>query len=450
MDKATDTGNAERFVAQHGTNAKYCNKMRSWYLWNGKSWALDDKQAVSLLAVDTARNIGNEAASATDITETMKLNDWAKKSLQRNRLANMVALAQPHLPITPDELDTNPWLLSVQNGTVDLKSGELLPHTPDHYITKVAPVEYAADATCPMWESTINTLLGGDQDLIRYMQKVIGYALTGDVKEKCFFVLHGTGDNGKTLFINAVMNLLGDYASSTTMDTFIVTGPGAASNDVMRLKGARLAMASEAEKQFSLAEAKIKRLTGSDMYTARLLYREPIDFYPTFKIFLLTNQIPRFNVTDVALMNRIHLVPFAVTIPKEEQDKDLLDKLKSEASGMLNWAIRGCLLWQREGLTPPRSVVNALEDHRLEVDVLARFMGERCVLEQDSKVGVTQLHEAYRFWSGEHDLDALGLKAFNTELKARGFKRGVRCAAGDVWANIRLDGPPADDATVAM
>lgn len=440
MDRCTDHGNALRFVAQHSDRARYCHKMASWYLWDGARWCLDEKGAVNLLAESTAKSISGEAASATNRDISYQLAEWAKSSLQRPRLNNMLALAQSHLPVTQDQFDTNPWLLNVVNGTIDLKSGELLPHSHEHLITKMAPVEFDPDATCPLWGKTIRTILDGNEDLIRYMQKVIGYTLTGDIKEKSFFILHGSGDNGKTLFINAVMAVLGDYASSTGMETFIVAHPGAPSNDIMRLKGARLAMASEAERQFQLAEAKIKRLTGGDRYTARLLYREPIDFYPQFKIFLLTNQIPRFNVTDMALMNRIHLIPFGVTIPKEQQDKDLLDKLKLEASGILNWAITGCLLWQSEGLNPPGAVVAALEDHRLEVDVIGQFIEEHCVLESGAQVGVDQLHKTYSDWAVENGLDAIGRKGFTAALLARGYKKG-RNAGAVMWSGIGLPEP---------
>jgi putative DNA primase/helicase len=406
-------------------------------LWDGKRWCLDETGRVNLLAESTAKSIAEEAARETDRTLTNQLLDWSKNSLQRQRLSNMLALAQSHLPVTPDQFDADPWLLNVENGTINLKTGDLEVHSQSHHITKMAPVVYDPDAKCPLWEKTVSTILGGDEDLIRYMQKVIGYSITGDTKEKCFFILHGSGDNGKTLFVNAVMAVLGEYASSTGMETFIVSLPGAPSNDIMRLKGARLAMASEAERQFQLAEAKIKRLTGGDMCTARLLYREPIDFYPQFKIFLLTNQIPRFSVTDIALMNRIHLIPFGVTIPKEKQDKDLLDKLKLEASGILNWAITGCLLWQAEGLNPPSAVVAALEDHRLEVDVIGRFIEECCVLESVSRVGVTQLHNAYSDWASQNDIDTIGRKGFTTALLARGFKKD-RCSGAIMWSGIRI------------
>jgi len=437
MDRCTDQGNAARFVEIHGLNARYCNPMRSWYLWNGKYWALDDTQKIKLLAQETVDQMSRDVAKITDPTEQINVKKWVTKSRQRGRLTNMVAMAEAYLPIKPEELDTDGWLLNVQNGTIDLSTGELLPHSQGHFISKVAQVEFDAHATCPIWDETLNTILAGDQDLMRYVQKVIGYALTGETKEKCFFILHGSGDNGKTLFINAVMAVLGDYAASTAMDTFIVNNPGAPGNDIMRLKGSRLAMASEAEKQFTLAEAKIKRLTGNDKYTARLLYKEPIDFYPEFKIFLLTNQIPKFSVTDVALMNRIHLVPFAVTIPKDQQDKDLLDKLKQEASGILNWAIRGCLLWQAEGLRPPKAVIAALEDYRLDVDVVARFIEECCMLVPAAKVGVNQLHNAYKEWCATYELDALGRKGFTDAVSARGFQK-ARAAGSVMWSGINI------------
>lgn len=450
MSTMTDAGNADRFVSLHGENVRYCNPMRGWYIWNGKYWAFDETQQVALLVEETAKSISKEAAKVGNLAESMQLSKWATTSLQRNRLNNMLALAQARLPITPDEFDKNHWQLNVQNGTVDLKIGQLVPHDRSNYISKIAPVTFDPEATCPLWERTLNTIFDGDDRLIRYMQKVIGYALTGDVSEKCFFVLHGSGDNGKTLMMNAVMEVFGDYAASTAMDTFIVTLPGAASSDVMRLKGARLAMASEAEKQYNLAEAKIKRLTGGDKYTACFKYKEPIDFYPEFKIFLLTNQIPRFNITDKALLNRIRMIPFNVAIPPEQQDKHLLDKLKLECSGILNWAITGCLLWQQEGLEPPKTVVDALEDHRLQIDVVARFLNECCVLDPGSKVGVTPLHEAYKEWAISNDLDIMGRKVFNTALNSRGYQRAPREPGGFVWSGIKLNDLPVQDAAVGQ
>lgn len=439
--KLTDLGNAERLVAQHGNDIRYCHTWKKWLIWDGIHWAVDRTDAVKQKAKKAVRTIYGEAKKATDDSKRQAIAKHAMNSESDSKIRAMLSLAksEPGIPILPEQFDQNPWLLTCLNGTIDLRTGELQPHQRDHLITQLAPVEYNPDATCPKWDVFLDRIMDGNENLIAFLERAIGYSLTGDTSEQCLFILYGTGANGKSTFLQAVSSMLGDYAKQTPTETLLVKQRGAIPNDVARLKGARLVTASEAEADQRLAESLIKQMTGSDTVSARFLHQEWFDFQPTHKIFLGTNHKPVIKGTDHAIWRRIRLVPFEVTIPEPERDLKLLDKLKEELPGILAWAVRGCLEWAQNGLGEPDEVKNATRDYRNEMDVLAQFFTDCCVENPSATATSKKLYEAYETWCNENGETALKKRAFGMTIRERGFKSiqiGSTRARG--WKGIQL------------
>ncbi len=434
----TDLGNAERFAKLFRNRVRYVPAW-GWLVWDGRRWAPDETNEVTRLAIETVREIYHEAANCDDPNERHKLADHAKRSESRQRIEAMIGLAQALVAAHPDHFDRNPYLLNVLNGTVDLRTGQLREHRREDNMTKLAPVVFDPTAECPLWESFLDRVFNGNQTLISFLQRAVGYALTGDTKEQCLFILYGTGANGKSTFVNTVQAILGDYALQTPTETFLAKRTEYIPNDIARLKGSRFVSAIESAEGRKLNEPLIKQMTGGDKLSARFLHREWFDFTPEFKIFLATNHKPVIRGTDLAIWRRIRLIPFTVTIPESEQDKELPRKLLAEASGILNWAIEGCLAWQREGLGVPEEVKQATEQYRNEMDALAQFISDCCIADPKAKVLNKELYAAYEQWCRENGEEPLGSRAFGRALSERGFtpiRLGKDRARG--WGGIGL------------
>jgi putative DNA primase/helicase len=267
--------------------------------------------------------------------------------------------------------------------------------------------------------------MGGNLGLINFLQKILGYSLTGSTREQCLFFLYGLGANGKSTLLEVVQSLWGDYATRTSSETFLAKKPGGIPNDVAALRGARLAAAVEVEQGRRLAEVLVKEMTGGDTISARFMRAEWFSFKPQFKIFLATNHKPIIRGTDFAIWRRIRLIPFTVQIPKEEQDRDLPEKLRGELPGILNWAMAGCLQWRFGGLEPPKEVDDATQDYRAEMDVLGDFIAERCILDPGADATAAELYKSYTSWAEENgEKRPLTQRAFGMSLTERGFERG--------------------------
>jgi putative DNA primase/helicase len=435
----TDLGNAKMLVARHGQNVRYVPLWGKWLVWDGRRWAVDDTRAVERYAKETVLAMHAAWARVEDDDQRRKRLRHALRSQDVARLKAMVELAKSEsgIPIMPDTLDADPWLLNVQNGTLDLRTGELHPHRREDLMTKLAPVAYDAQAAAPTWEVFLHRIFGGDADLIRFVQKAVGYSLTGSIREQCLFILYGTGANGKSTFLNAVSTMLGEYASHTPTETLLINRSDGVRNDLARLQGARFVTAVEAEGGRRLAEAQVKQLTGGDKVTARYLYQEHFEFYPTFKLWLAVNHKPIIQGSDYAIWRRIRLIPFTVTIPKPERDKRLGEKLLAELPGILRWAVEGCMGWQQEGLEPPLVVKGATGEYRAEMDVIAAFIREHCETGPAQVARAGALYAAYCEWCAEVGETPVHQKRFGEELKQRGFTAGKH--QGDrCWHGIGL------------
>src|SRR5215217_2810585 len=436
----TDTGNAERLADRHGANLRYCHPWGKWLLYDGTRWRVDDRGAVVRLAKDTARSIFEEAKEAHSDAAANQLGKWASSSLSESKLRAMILLCQsePGIPVLPDELDASPDLLNVLNGTIDLRSGKLREHRREDLITRVAPVEYDPDANAPAWETFLERVLPGEE-LRAFVQRALGYSATGDTSEQCMFINHGGGANGKSTFQEAIAAALGDYAMRAPTEMLLTKRSGGIPNDIARLKGSRFVASSETEEGRRLAESLIKDLTGQDTVTARFLWAELFEFTPTHKLWLSTNHKPEIRGTDNAIWRRIRLIPWTVTIPPAEQDKQLSTRLRGELPGILAWIVRGCLEWRREGLRAPDEVRRATGAYRAEMDVLAGFLAECCELDTGHWEYAKDLYECYKRWCDENGERPEPQRKFGGRLGERGFQRdrGGSRGAG-IWRGVRL------------
>jgi len=404
-ENLTDLGNARRLVRAFGDRLRYCPARRLWLVWNKKRWKPDGTLRVMRLAKATVREMYAEAARITADTARLALTGHARNSESEARLRAMVTLArsEPGIPVTPDDLDRDPWLFNVRNGTLNLRTGNLRPHRREDLITKIAPVAFDPTATCPRWDKFLSQIFACDEKLIAFLKKAVGYSLTGTARERVILFLYGIGANGKTTLIETLRGVFGDYGMTTAVETLLVKRWGGIPNDLARLKGARFVSTSEADQAARLAEALVKTLTGRDCISARFLYGEFFDFRPTFVLWVATNHRPIIRGTDEGIWDRIRLVPFSVRVPNAKQDKKLLEKLCAERAGILRWAVEGCLAWQREGLGVPPAVEQATALYRTKSDVLGPFLTECCVIERTARVKFNDLYAAYLAWTGEDE-----------------------------------------------
>ena len=443
----TDLGNAERLVRQHGADLHYVYAWDKWLVWDGRVWRIDDTGEVERRAKQTVRAIYAEAADAETAEARKALAGHAKSSEGRARIEAMISLArsEPGIAITPEQLDADPWALSTLNGTLDLRTGELREHRREDHITKLTPVEYDPDAAAPTWAAFLERILPSEE-LRAFVQRAVGYSATGDTSEQCMIINHGGGANGKSTFQEAIAAALGDYAMRAPTEMLLAKRTSGIPNDVARLKGARFVAASETEEGRRLAESLVKDLTGQDTITARFMRAEWFDFEPTHKLWLSTNHKPEIRGTDTAIWRRIRLVPWTVTIPPAQQDKKLAAKLRDELPGILAWIVQGCLEWQREGLRPPDEVRRATGRYRAEMDVLAAFIDEECVVSDHATATAKALYSAYKAWCDENGEKPETQRRFGGRLKERGFENGKITSGphkGHIqWYGIGLIGGP--------
>jgi putative DNA primase/helicase len=437
----TDMGNGERLAMQHGQDIRYCHDWHKWLCWDGKRWPVDRVGEIKKKAKETVRTIYQEAAQEPDEDYRKKIIKHAQSSEAERAINGMIALAsvEEGVPVVPERLDADPWLLTVENGTVDLQTGKLYPPRRDDLITKCCDVSYDSTAKCPTFVKFIDRIMDGNEGLITFLQRALGYSLTGRVVERSMFIQWGTGKNGKSTLLEVMHSILGDYSMRTPTDTLMVQYGGGSGipNDIARLKGARFVSASESEEGQRLAESKIKDLTGGDTISARFMRGEFFDFRPEFKLWLATNHKPVIRGTDQAIWDRIKLIPFKVRIPKEEQDANLTEKLKSELPGIFQWLLRGCLDWQKHGLEAPPEVLSATTEYRQEMDDLGDFLGDCCLVNPELSVANKELYQEYRSWCEKNAMKMISQKRFSNRLMDRGFEQ-KKTNVGRKWLGMRL------------
>jgi putative DNA primase/helicase len=431
----TDKGNAQRVVERHGQALRYCHPWKSWLVWDGKRWRLDDtaeavrrvKETQAALYAWAAEQLkelgeadGEDEAKKSQAAKLLKLLKhcltWEHQTAIERCLKSMTS--EPGIPILPAALDADPFLLNVHNGPIDLRTGKLREHRQADFITKLAGTEYHENAACPLWLACLSFWMKDNDDLIGYLQRVIGYLLTGSVDEQCLWLFHGSGANGKSTLLLNLLALLGDYAWQSVADLLMTKKMETHPTERADLFGKRLVATIETEEGQRVAEALTKQLTGGDKVTARRMRQDFFSFTPTHKIIMAANHKPRIQGRDYAVWRRIKLVPFEASISEEAKDKRLVEKLKAEFPGILAWAVRGCLEWQKHGLGEPDEIRQATTAYQAEQDLLAAFIGEVCFVHPTARVQVKVFHEQYQDWTGDKFTSR---KALSELMRGKGY-----------------------------
>lgn len=444
----TDLGNRDRLVACHGSDVHYHGAL-GWIAWTGTHWAIGADHIVVELAARTVRALYAELAKETDDHRRQALAKHAVASESASRIRAMVELARTHpaIRVEPEALDADPWLLGVQNGVIDLRTGQLRPHRREDLITRTIPIEYDPNARAPRWEAFLAEIQP-DREMRAFLHRFTGYVLTGDTGEQIFVILHGPGSNGKSVLVNILLALLACYGQTTPFTTFLQRRPDAPTNDLADLRGARLAVSSEPDEGARLSESVVKRITGQDPITARHHYQEFQTFIPVCKVVLVGNHKPRIRGGDAAIWRRVLLVPFNVKIPKERRDRDLPRKLKDELPGILAWAVQGCLTWQREGLRPPEAIIAATDLYRREEDHFGRFLEDVCEFGVGLSVTASALRATYLAWCEREGEEPLGTRTVARSLNDRGIT-AAKSGSTRSWKGLGIAGDARHDAAGA-
>lgn len=443
----TDTGNMRRLVRRYGENMRYCAPWASWMLWDGVRWVRDVYGVVTRAAIKTALAIRKEAhevtadpgagATAGDDKDAAKerkaIVAWSLKSESAPRVNAMVELAKSHrrVGVLPQAFDRDPLRINFPNGTYCLRIGGLLAHDRRFMLTKLAGAAYDPCERAPRWEQFLSEIMCGNAELVEFLQRAAGYSLLGDTSEHVLFVLHGSGANGKSVFLETLRHVLGDYAGATPFETFLENntprGAGTPNPSLAALAGLRFVVASEVNEGRRLDEAAVKSITGGDKIKCRDLYEKEFSYTPAFKLWLACNHKPSIKGTDEGIWRRLRLIPFEARFDGIAHPKDpkLLEKLKDEAPGILAWLIRGALAWRKQGLNPPKAVLAATGDYRAESDALGTFFEECCEAHPNDtnfRIRASALFEAYQKWSKAREERPLSATAFGLRVKERGFQ----------------------------
>lgn len=409
--ECTDEALALRFSEDHAHDLRYVALWGKWMVWDGCRWQQDS----TLSTFDRARLVCRRASSRCQEKRMASKVASASTVAAVERLAK----ADRRHATTVEVWDADPWLLNTPGGTVDLRTGTMRKHRPTDYLTKSTAVSPGGD--CPQWHAFLGRVTNNDSTLQDYLQRVAGYALTGSIQEHALFFAFGTGANGKGVFINTITGLMSDYAAVASIETFTASQSDRHPTDLAMLRGARLVTAQETEEGRRWAESRIKAMTGGDPITARFMRQDFFTFNPTFKLLIAGNHRPGLRNVDEATGRRFNLIPFSVCIPAQDRDLKLPEKLKREWPGILAWMIKGCLQWQRSGLSAPAAVVAATSDYLEAEDAVGAWLVEKCKQDRTLISGSCQLFASWRQWAAEAGEAAGTQKRFSQALISRGF-----------------------------
>lgn len=474
----TDLGNAKRMRDRHGNNLRYVKAWGKWLVWQGTHWQVSDNAHAERLAIETVEAIKGEAvaiqrefdqvtaelqretqeavnnnnanvsrlkslrvSAAVLEARTAALFKHARDAQSDRSIRAMVKLCSymPEIDIPSSALDHNPFLLNCANGTLDLRSGELRPHERLDLLTRCTNVHYDPNATCPGWEAFLTEIMLGSTDLVSYLQRAVGYSLTGSVGNQCLFFLHGDGRNGKSTFVNILKELLGPYAG-VGAPTLLEEGDRHPT-EIAALFGRRMVIITETEDNKALPQAQIKRLTSEEPISTRRMREDFWEFSPTHKLWISGNNKPTVKGTDLGIWRRIQLVPFKFTVPAGSEDRTLGETLLRELPGIFAWAVIGCKAWLAGGLQPPAEVVNATQDYRDDEDVIGNFLEDRTERAPDAFAASLQLYGAYTTWAEQCGFKPVNVKIFKRRMESAGFPfKRLRTANGYSGIKLRSGG----------
>jgi putative DNA primase/helicase len=447
-------GNADRFVHLFGQDVHWCDQHGRWYVWNGKCWKADAIRDVYRMAERTVQALAQECRNSND-DDAMK---WAAKCIRDGKAAREMLEVVKHRRAVPVEsLDQHPWLLGVDNGIIDLHDGKLLPHDRKYLITSLSPARYQPDAQCPRWMQFLAEIMAGNQAMMDALQRLAGYFLTGDISVQILPILHGPGSNGKNVFLDTLMGIMGPFAEEAPDGLLTIRQGDEHPTEIADLYGKRLVVASETEEGRKMRIGLVKKITGNRYLKGRFMRQDYFQFARTHKTVLVTNNRPIVSESSNAIWRRLRLIPFTVTIPEAKQDRHLTDRLVAEWPGILAWAVRGCLDWQHRqcDLEFPEAVKRATEEYRADSDHVADFIAECCVdwgrhEDQNLRTPKERVYLAYCSWCRSVGEDVLTRNAFNSRLRIHGFEDKTAKMPGSVkaqkcWLNLTLKGE-SDDA----
>jgi putative DNA primase/helicase len=436
-----DADNALRIAKCASGSFHYVTETGQWIIWNGFRWIPDKDGFMTRLHLAVMGETARQGLAMSARKEGDTLVRHAMRSRDSNKTTSALVMLRSVAGVTVSatELDADPWMLGTPNGLINLRTGKAIEPDRKALITKSIACDLDTEATCPTWERVISKASDGDAELIQFLQSWTGYTLTGSVREECLAFLHGTGANSKGTVTECIRHLMGDYAMTAPESLFVADRNSSATNDIARLAGCRMACAAELDEGASFAENRLKAITGRDAITARFLHREFFDFLPTHKFWISGNHKPTVRGTDHGIWRRLRLIPFTVTIPKEERDLDLADKLKAEMPGILNWAIKGCLAWQRDGLVTPQRVIQATASYQAQEDIIGQFLEDNLDTDDaDERTLQVDVFNSYQRWT-----DAQGIKKplsatlLNRKLEDRGFKK-IKSNSKRYWRGISV------------
>jgi putative DNA primase/helicase len=434
----TDSGNAELFASLNDAELLFDHRQQRWLLWEQHWWTEDQTGEVYRKAKDAARKRKKQAVSIPDKEQQAEHSSFGIKSENRSKIEACIELAknEPELCNSGDGWDSDHTLLAVLNGIVDLHTGKLHDGLPSDRISIHSNVMFDPIAKCPRWNQFMDEVFLGDQELIQYVQRAIGYSLTGQTAEHLMFICYGSGANGKSVMLRILAEMLGGYAKVMPYSTLDSNNRSAISNDVASLVGRRLAWLSETEQSSTLNEAKVKQLVHADEVTARFMYREFFTFTPIAKFWLTVNDLPTVRDSSHGFWRSVHVIPFLAQFT-DKADPQLTDKLRLELPGILNWAIEGCADYLTNGLCPPETVIHATQNYRADNDVLADFISCCCDLGDDKAESASALYSRYTRWAGHNGIkerDVLSQKQFGSRMGAK-FSR-ARGKMGNTYRGL--------------
>ncbi len=464
--RTTDAANADAIVREHGRGYRYVLEWDAWIAWDGKRWGRSgSRQALMNAAVLTARKEHyattgrvreleekvrmaalqgqKDDEAAKRLKRELKLLQWHEVSQNAGKIEAAIKILETRLQVTLAQLDRDPLLLNLRNGTLDLRNAEIRPHDRDDLITQITDVEWDDDARCPTWDAFVSGAMGGKLELVMYLQRLIGYSLTGQTTEHILVFFFGGGQNGKSTFVQTIRAILGEYACAAPRSLLFEKKQGDDHPaELARLYGKRFAVCAEIGEHTVLDEAKVKDLTGGDAVGVRRMREDFWDLLPTHKLIMSGNHKPTVRGADFGIWRRIRLVPWLVQVAPENVDKDLPAKLRAEAAGILRWAAQGCLEWRRIGLHEPDEVAAATAEYRDESDAVGQFLAQFTVGDEAARTSRKALREKYEEWCKEAGYQPHGAKRFSARVKeVPGVRRVTVREAGTVrdgWAGIRL------------
>ena len=440
-----DTGNAERMSDMFGEAIRYNYTDKRWMLYNKNKWIYDDSGYIgkfidkSIEAMKQEKDWYIQQDKENNDENQTRFKTWEKhykKSRSNSAKTALDKEVRHYVPVTPNLLDRHKMLLNTPTGVIDLNVFDVRQATPKDYFTKSVNANFDKSAKCPLWDKFLETIFNGDKDLIRYVQKAVGYSLTGSTAEQCAFFLYGTGRNGKSTFIDVLRELFGNYARNIQPETIMVRNNNGINSDIARLKGARLVTTVEPNEGLKLNEGLLKQLTGGDIITARKLYAEEFEFKAEFKLWMATNHKPIIRGTDLGIWRRVHMIPFTVVIPENEVDKQLTEKLMQELDGIFTWALRGLAMYNKEGLEMPSAVQQAVEEYKKEMDVVSRFLDECTEKAFAKSVKASDLYRIYTNWCSQYGEYQMSNTKFGKEMVQRYEK--VKRPDGLYYSGIEL------------